>query len=409
MKDSGGEPSPSESRSFKRQLNLFDLVLAQILCVVGSNWVGVAAGLGRAQAVTWIIAILIFYLPMAASVFLLNREIPLEGGLYVWARAAFGDFAGFMTAWNIWVYGVAVTASILYAVPTELMYLLGPSGHWIGANHFAYLALVMLAITGVTLAALRGLEVAKWIHNLGGFAMLVVFAALVTLPFWKVSRHFSSVELLAPLAMVPPPLNAHSLALMGQMLFGALCGLEYVAIMAGESKRPAHSIGQSVLIASPIICGMFILGTSTVVLFVTRTKIDLIAPIPQTLRMALGSAGVGSLFAAVAITLLQVRFLGIASYMFTGVTRLPMVAGWGRVVPTRFTRLNRRWQTPANAIMFTAILITLIVSLASFGVHAQESFQTLVNVSLTHYEIAYLFMFAIPLWGTKTLRTSFPA
>jgi hypothetical protein len=38
----------------RRQLGLGDLVLAQILCVVGSSWVGVAAGLGRAQTVFWL-------------------------------------------------------------------------------------------------------------------------------------------------------------------------------------------------------------------------------------------------------------------------------------------------------------------------------------------------------------------
>src|ERR1700743_697358 len=73
---------------------LRDLVLTQVLCVVGSSWVGIAAGLGRAQALTWIAAMVLFYLPMAVSVIYLNREMPLEGGLYVWARTAFGDLGG---------------------------------------------------------------------------------------------------------------------------------------------------------------------------------------------------------------------------------------------------------------------------------------------------------------------------
>ena len=51
------------------------------------------------------------------------------------------------------------------------------------------------------------------------------------------------------------------MALFGQIMFGGLCGLEYVAILAGESRQPARTIGQSVWIASPIICIMFILGT----------------------------------------------------------------------------------------------------------------------------------------------------
>jgi|SRR5579863_9596451 len=79
----------------KRQLGLRDLVLAQVLCVVGSSWVGVAGDLGKAQALTWMAAMLLFYFPMAAVVIGLNRIMPLEGGLYVWAHRAFGSLEGF--------------------------------------------------------------------------------------------------------------------------------------------------------------------------------------------------------------------------------------------------------------------------------------------------------------------------
>ncbi|MGA9984084.1 MAG: amino acid permease, partial [Acidobacteriaceae bacterium] len=102
------QPDSAEHR-LHRPLGLRDLVLAQILCVVGSSWVGVAGGLGPAQSLTWVAAMVLFYVPMAASVICLNRRMPLEGGLYVWAREAFGDLGGFLTAWNLWVYGIAVT------------------------------------------------------------------------------------------------------------------------------------------------------------------------------------------------------------------------------------------------------------------------------------------------------------
>lgn len=369
---------------------------------------GVAAGLGRAQSVTWAAAMLLFYVPMAASVIALNRRMPLEGGLYVWAHQAFGDAMGFLTAWNLWVYGIVVTATILYAVPTELAYLWGPSAAWLPENHFAALAIVTAAILGVAAAAVRGLELGKWIHNTGGVAILLVFVALILLPIWNLYDRRSVNEHWAPLAIALPPGNLHSLALFGQMLFGALCGLEYVAILAGESRQPAESIGRSVWISSPVICAMFILGTSSVVMFVPRPKIDFIAPIPQTLRAALGDTGVGNLFAVVAIALLQLRLLGAASYIFTGVTRLPMAAGWDHLVPDWFTRLHERWQTPLNSIVCTSVLVFLLVVLANLGVKSQEAFQLLTNASLTHYEIAYLVMFAISLAGGAALRRSLP-
>jgi amino acid transporter len=374
---------------------------------VGSAWVGVAAGLGRAQTAMWIAAMLLFYLPMAASVIGLNRIMPLEGGLYVWAHRAFGDLGGFLTAWNIWVYGIAVTATILYAIPTEISYLIGPSAAWLPENHLASIAIVTVIVSVITIAALRGLEIGKWIHNIGGSAMLVVFAVLIFLPLWAIARHVPLHWTL--FAFQLPARNLRSLALFGQMLVGALSGIEYIAILAGESRHPAKSIGQSVWIASPIICAMFILGTSSVLAFHPHGNIDFIAPIPQTLRVALGHTGIGNLLAIIVILLLQLRLIGAASYSFTGITRLPMTVGWDRLVPAWFTRLHPRWRTPANSILCMSALVMLLVVLAGVGVHAQEAFQVLTNASITHYELAYLAMFAIPLVGVAALRRQLPA
>jgi amino acid transporter len=398
--------------NLKRQLGLRDLVLAQVLCVVGSSWVGVAAELGRAQALTWIAAMLLFYFPMAVVVIGLNRIMPLEGGLYVWAHRAFGGLGGFLTAWNLWVYAIAVTASILYAIPTELAYLIGPKAAWLPENRLASFAIVATIVAAVALTAARGLEWGKWIHNIGGTAMITVFAGLILLPAWALWRHHSGRPGIShglELALALPPLNLFTFALFGQMLVGALSGLEYIAIFAGESRQPERSITRSVWIASPIICAMFILGTASVVAFATPGKnIDLIAPIPQTMRIALGNSGFGNLVAMAAILLVQMRLLGAASYLFTGVTRLPMTVGWDNLLPKWFTRLHPRWRTPTNSILCTFALVLLLVLLATVGVRAQEAFQVLSNASLTHYELAYMAMFAIPLVGAASLRKSLP-
>ena len=72
-----------------------------------------------------------------------------------------------------------------------------------------------------------------------------------------------------------------------KLAVGALSGFEYVAILAGETRAPARDIGRSVLIASPVIALAFILGTSSVLAFVGNNPIDLIGPVPQTLRLGL--------------------------------------------------------------------------------------------------------------------------
>jgi glutamate:GABA antiporter len=396
----------SGDHRLRRQLGVWDLVLAQVLCVVGSSWVGVAAGLGRAQTLMWVAAMAVFYLPMAAAVIWLNRAMPLEGGLYVWAHRAFGDLGGFLTAWNLWVYGIAVTATILYATPTEIAYLIGPSARWLPESPWAAFGIVALIVAALTVAAIRGLELGKWIHNVGGAAMLAVFLGLILLPAWGlVSGRIHEGMVFTPQM---PEMNLRMAAMFGNMLFGALCGLEYIAIFAGESRDPARTIGRSVWIASPAICLMFILGTSSVVAFVPRGQIDFIAPIPQTMRAALGNTGVGNVVAIAAIVLVELRLLGAASLLFTGITRLPMAVGWDALVPRWFTRLDAKRKMPVNSILCAAVLVLLMVAMASFGVHAQETYQLLSNAGLTHYELTYLVMFAAPIVGALAIRRQMP-
>src|SRR6266566_6391937 len=233
---SGTIPSQvAAEHGLKRQIGLRDLVLAQVRCVVGSSWVGVAAVLGGAQALTWVAAMLLFYFPMAAVVIVLNRIMPLEGGLYVWAHRAFGGLGGFLTAWNLWVYGIAVTATILYAIPTELAYMIGPKAAWLPENQLASLGIVATIVAAITLATVCGLEWGKWIHNIGGMAMITLFVGLILLPTWAVWEHRlgkPGIDRGVGLALMLPPHNLRSAALFGQMLVGALSGLEYIAIFA---------------------------------------------------------------------------------------------------------------------------------------------------------------------------------
>ena len=389
-------------------MKLRDLVLAQVLTVVGSSWVGIAAGLGHAQLVAWLVAFTLFYFPMAVAVYFLNREMPLEGGLYVWARRAFGDALGFLTAWNIWAYGLAVIATILFQIPSELSYMLGPRAAGLPENRPAVALLLGVFLLLLAWSARRGLALGKWIHNVSSAAMMTTFCLLIVSPLWAwahgVPLHYS------PLSFHLPARDATSLSLLGQVLFAA-SGLEYIAIMAGETHLANRDIGRSVVIASPIIFLMFVLGTASVLSFHelhAGTAINYVAPIPQTLSLAFGEHGLGAFVAKLAILFLQIRILGAASFIFTGVVRLPMAAGWDHLVPEWFARLHPRYKTPVNSILVSTAVVAGLLVLGSAGVHASEAFNVLNDTSSELYALAYLAMFLIPIVGAKSLRAKLP-
>ncbi|HEV3202267.1 MAG TPA: APC family permease [Bryobacteraceae bacterium] len=395
-----------QETTLRRELGLRDLVLAQVLCVVGSSWVGVAGKVGRAHVVFWLGSMLLFYLPLAAVVIYLNRLMPLEGGLYQWAKAGYGEMAGFLTAWNLWVYAVIVTGAIIFVVPTDLSYMLGPSAAWVPGSKAATLALTGGVMAAITLVAVRGLDIGKWLHNIGSLMILLAYAILLGLPIWALLR--GSIPRYEPIPWQWPKLDWFGLAVFGQMTVGGLSGFEYVAILAGECRSAARTIGQSVMLSAPVIALMFILGTSSVLTFVGGQPINVIGPIPQTMRLAFGATGPGAWAAPFAIFLLIARAIAGASLIFTGLTRLPMTAGWDNLVPQWFTRLHPRWRTPVNSIVFVAMLVMLFILLSMLGVGEQEANQLLATSSIVLYAITYVSLFALPVFGRGLLRTALP-
>jgi amino acid transporter len=396
----------NEEPALRKELGLWDLVLAQVLCVVGSSWVGVAAKLGRAHVVFWLAAMLTFYVPLAAVVIYLNRLMPLEGGLYQWAKQGFGEMAGFLIAWNLWAYAVVVVGAIIFVVPTDLGYMLGPSWGWLAANRWATLALTGSVMAGITAVAVRGLDIGKWLHNAGSVMILLAYVILLGLPVWALLR--GAITHFEPLPWEWPKADWFSLAIFGQMTVGALSGFEYVAILAGECRGAARTIGQSVAISAPVIAVMFILGTSTVLTFIGGQPINVIGPIPQTFRAAFGTTGAAGFAAQFGIFLLLARAVAGASLIFTGLTRLPMATGWDNLVPRWFARLDERRRTPVNSIYFVAALVMGLILLSLLGVREQEASQLLTLASIVHYAIAYVALFALPLFGRAALRRQLP-
>jgi len=389
------------SATLKKELGLPTLVLTQIMFIVGSGWVGTAAKLGTGHVIFWLAAMALFYLPQAAVVIYLNRLMPLEGGLYQWATVGFGELGGFITAWNLWAFAILILATFGVMIATNLSYLVGSAATWLTGAAWYTPAISALAIMFITGLALYGLRAGKWMQSIGGAAQVLTYLALLVVPFVALGRGMISEY--HPFAMSVPKLTALNLNFLGKMALGALSGFEYVAILAGETKNPARNIGRSVIIASPIIALMFILGTSTVLAIVPKDKIDLVSPIPQTLTMVFRGMGVASMIAPLLIGLLLLRQIGNVSLMFAGTTRLPMVAGWDGLLPAWFTRLHPRSLTPVNSILFVGALTLAITLAGQIGVGLQEAFQVLENAGGIFYAFAYISMFAIPLFAAHRM------
>jgi amino acid transporter len=247
--------------------------------------------------------------------------------------------------------------------------------------------------------AFLGLSLGKWVHNAGGIFMIAIFAVLILLPFLGLATgHLQSFH---PFRTEMPAFSLFNLNVLGKMCVGAFAGFEYMAILAGETHSPASAVKKSVYYAAPVITLFFILGTATVVAYIPRADIDLIGPLPQVLRVGFGPFGIAGTLVTIAIVMTLVMRVSQISVAFTAVTRLPMVAGWDRLLPAWFSRLHAKHRTPVNSILIVAIFSLAMSVISLVGVGQAEAFQLMFNASGIFYGLTYLVMFAIPLIGLR--------
>jgi glutamate:GABA antiporter len=388
-----------ESSALRKELTLFDLVLTQILYVVGLSWVGAAAKLGQSQIAFWLAAMAFFYLPQAAVVIHLSRQFPLEGGLYQWAKISLNGAIAFLVGWNLWLYAIVFLGTLGLSVGNAIVYAIGPAAQPLAGNHVYIGAVAGTLIGTLIVISILGLGVSKWVHNVGAILLVSAFALLLVLPVIDVAR--GTLPAYHPLTVSAPALTLLNVNIFGKLAVGALSGFEYVAVLAGETRDARRNIARSVMIAAPVIALMFIFGTSAVQALVPLAHLDLVGPIPQAFRLGLGSAGAVAVFVPFAVFAVTSRTVANSSVIFTATSRMPMVAGWDCLMPAWFARLSPTYRTPVNSILFIGACALLFAFVGMTNVGEQEAFQLLESASGVFYGLTYLVLFAIPLFGLR--------
>ena len=96
----------TRSAELHKELSIRDLAFAQILFIVGLQWVGVAAKLGPVARHLLADRHRALLSAIRGGAVWLTRAMPLEGGLYQWAKLGFNEFFGFIVAWNLWLFAI---------------------------------------------------------------------------------------------------------------------------------------------------------------------------------------------------------------------------------------------------------------------------------------------------------------
>src|SRR3954463_6309954 len=188
-------PVPSETKSqLRKTMGFWDVLLFNIATVLGPRWIAAAGHNGTSSISLWVLAAIFFFIPGAFVINELSSRFPEEGGLYVWAREAFGDFHGFIAGWTYWIYTVFYFPGLLLASASMSAYIIGGRGAALAQDRTFLLSVSLAMLLVAVVLNIIGLNVGKWLQNAGGIGTYVPLLMLALVAIIVVFKRGSATH-----------------------------------------------------------------------------------------------------------------------------------------------------------------------------------------------------------------------
>jgi len=319
----------------------------------------------------------------------LSSRYPQEGGLYVWSRRAFGDFAGFMAGWTYWSCNLPYFPALLYFTAGNAIFIGGTRWQHLSNSSAYFISVSLIGLAVATALNVVGLDTGKWLHNLGAVATWVPALILVSIGLFAWARFGAATPI--TLATLVPSVNLRDIIFWSTIAF-ALAGVESGPVMGDEIRDARRNIPRALLLAGGLITVTYILATFCLLLALPREEVSELQGAMQAVEKAAGRLEIEGI-APIAAALIAFSGLGGTGAWLAATSRLPFVAGIDRFLPTAFGRLHPRWGTPHVALLLQAFVAALFVFLGQAGTSVKGAYDALVSMSVISYFIPFLFLF----------------
>ena len=328
------------------------LTLPAVVALVVGNMVGtsmytlpasLAHAVGPLGLVAWLLTAA-GYLFVALVYASLGTRYPKTGGPYVYAREAFGEFAGFQTVWTYWFSAVIGNAAIVTGVVGYAVGLVPALGN----SAWAQFALAQALLWGLCALNVVGVRKSGWAQItfvVLNIAPLLVLS-LVSLGSFDAAR-------LEPFA----PNGLGSLATGAALVVWAYSGVESATVPADEVAAPERTIRAGTLLGYAIATLVFLVTNLAVVGSLPN---DVIASSPRPIALAVGQT-LGPIPAAIVSACAIIAGLGTLNGWTLMAGRIPVTAAEDHIFFKSLAAVHPRFGTPHRAlIVATAIASGLI-------------------------------------------------
>ncbi|MFE7600718.1 amino acid permease [Streptomyces sp. NPDC057494] len=303
----------------------------------------------------------------------LAHRLPRTGGPYVYARAAFGDFAGFLAAWSYWITAWVSNAALAVAAVGYLDVLV--------PVHASKPATIAAALAFQWLPALANLAGTRYVGAVQIVATVLKFVPLILVAVGGLF-FFDSANLGPFHPSGGSALGAVS-ASAAILLFSYL-GVESAAVSAGEVRDPRRNVGRATVLGTLGAAAVYLLGTLSV--FGTVAHDELVtstAPFSDATNIMFGGSWGGTVVACMAM----VSILGALNGWTLLSAQAPYAAARDGLFPKVFT--VKRRGVPTAGVLVTVVLASLL-TVYNFTAGTKGVFEILVLVTTFTATVPYL-------------------
>ncbi len=304
----------------------------------------------------------------------LATALPKTGGPYAYARAGFGDFAGFLIAWGYWIALWSGNAAVAVAFAGYLTYLV-PA---IGDSQIAGLLVALSAIWLLTAINIRGVQEAGSVQLITTCMKLIPLAALIIFGLAYIdTANFSPVN-------VSGQSTISAISACAALTLWAFVGLESATVPAGDVENPEITIPRATIIGTCIAAFAYI-GVTLVALGVMPSSqlAGSNAPLAEVAGLIWGGLGAG--FVALGACISTFGTLN-GFTLLSG--QVPMAAAQDGIFPPRFATLSASG-APAFGLIVSSILASLLISM-NYTQSLAEQFEFIILLATLSTLVPYL-------------------
>lgn len=368
-----------------------------IVSVVGLRWIARSARIGAPSVTLWVLACLVFFVPLSAALAELSSRYPAQGGIYAWARRAFGPAHGFVCGWCMWVNNLLYFPSLLLFAAANAAVAFGPSGTTYADSRLYSVVFVLVCLWACTLINIVGFSAGRWVQHIGSVATWVPAVVLILCGAAAFAT-LGSATSFAPSHLLPHDDFWSTTSLWSAMCF-AFSGFEISSMVGQEVRDPRRTIPRSIIVSGIAITAIYILSSASVLVAVPASELAERSGITDAIDLVSGRLGLAGLGALTGF-LLAVGSIGGTSSWVAGAARVPFAAGVDAAMPAAFGRLHPRYRTPHVALVVQALaasalfLVSVFLSIGGGRTTVQEAYDIMVNLTILVYFVPYLYLFA---------------